>query len=259
MVTRPEDQAQELVDLLLILGAQPVEAPTIRIVPPKDGTPLEECCELANTFDWIVFTSVNGVDSFMRNLCHRSRDVKKLKGVRLCAVGPATAARLTKHGLQVDLVPQEHRAEAIVVEMRKCDTLSGRRILLPRADLAREVLPKELRSSGAEVVEVVAYRTVLAGFDNKKGPDIYRMLLEQQIDVVTFTSASTVRNFVEILGAEPAADLLNTTAVAAIGPVTSEAARKLNIRTSIMPTTYTVPALVDAIVSYFASRQTAIG
>jgi len=214
---------------------------------------------VVGTFDWIVFTSVNGVDAFMERLCRGSRDVRELKGVRLCAIGPATAGRLAARGLQADLMPTEHRAEAIVTALRERENLSDQRILLPRADIAREVLPEELRQAGADVVDVAAYRTELAEGDKDTGPDIYKMLLEQEIDVVTFTSASTVRNFVKILGADPAVDLLRTTAVASIGPVTADAAAELNIQTTIMPTTYTVPALVEAIVSHFAATQQTTG
>ena len=259
LITRPEEQASALVDQLWSLGAEPIEAPTIRIVPMEDYGPLDEACDLVRTFDWIVFTSVNGVDAFMERLCRGSRDVRELKGVRLCAIGPATAGRLAERGLHVDFMPTEHRAEAIVTALREREDLSDRRILLPRADIAREVLPKELRQAGADVVDVAAYRTELAEGDKDTGPDIYKMLLEQEIDVVTFTSASTVRNFVKILGPDPAVDLLRTTAVASIGPVTADAAAELNIQTTIMPTTYTVPALVEAIVSHFATTQQTTG
>ena len=255
LVTRPEAQATELVDLLWSLGAEPIEAPMIRVEPPEDYGALDEACELAGTFDWIVFTSTNGVDAFLQRLCTGPRDVRELKGVRLCAVGPATAERLLRYGLRVDLVPEEHRGEAVVEALRKTEDLSERRILLPRADLARDVLPTELRRAGAEVVDVTAYRTVRTGGDRDGGPDIFKMLLDQEIDIVTFTSASTVRNFVKVLGADPAADLLNTTVVAAIGPVTADAAARLNIQTTIMPATYTVPALVDAIVNYYSETQ----
>jgi len=255
LVTRPEAQATEFVDLLWSLGAEPIEAPMIRVEPPEDYEPLDEACALVGTFDWIVFTSVNGVDAFLKRLCRGARDVRELKGVRLCAIGPATAERLARYGLRVDLVPDEHRGEAVVEALRNAEDLSERRILLPRADLARDLLPTELQRAGAEVVDVTAYRTVLAGGDRDTGPDIYKMLLEQEIDVVTFTSASTVRNFVKLLGAAPAADLLNTTVVAAIGPVTADAAARLNIQTTIMPESYTVPALVDAIAAHYAQEQ----
>ena len=141
--------------------------------------------------------------------------------------------------------------------MAEAGDLRGLRILLPRADIGRELLADELRKQGAEVAEVVAYRTVVAEPEREGEPVIYRMLLERRIDVVTFTSASAVRNFVRVLGAEPAADLLRTTIVASIGPVTAEAATQCNIATTVMPDTYTVPALVDAIVDYFLNAQRA--
>ena len=250
LVTRSRDQADEMVERLLDLGAEPIEAPTIRIAPPDDYAPLDEACATVSTFDWLVFTSVNGVDGFVTRLLEGPGDIRELKGVGLCAIGPATAARLTRFGLKIDLMPSEHRAEAVVEALRATGDLHDQRVLLPRANIARELLPEDLRRAGAEVVDVTAYRTVLAGSDDG-GPDIYKILLEQDIDAVTFTSASTVRNFVEIVGAEPAADLLRTTVVAAIGPVTAETARQLGIETAVMPSTYTVPALVEALAEHF--------
>ena len=252
LVTRPRDQAAELVDLLSDLGANPIEAPTIRIAPPEDDTALDEACAAVSTFDWIVFTSVNGVDAFMEQLLAGPRDVRALTHARLCAVGPATAARLGLYGLKVDLMPSEHRAEALGAALQRDHTVRGARILLPRGDLARPLLPNELRRAGADVVAVTAYRTVPVS--SASGVDLYKLLLDQGVDVVTFTSASTVRNFVTLLGAEPAADLLGTTLVASIGPVTAEAARQLGIQTTIMPSTYTVPALTQAIADHFAAE-----
>ncbi len=252
LVTRAREQAAELVDRLAELGAEPVEAPTIRIVPPDDHGPLDAACAAVDSFDWIVLTSVNGVEAFMRRLLAGPRDVRSLSGVRLCAIGPATAARLQRYGLKVDLMPDEHRAEAVFDALREVDDLAGRRVLLPRADLARETLARALHEAGADVTEATAYRTVPAAGDPGGGPDPYKLLLDQQLDVVTFTSASTVRNFVRILGKGPAADLLGTTCVASIGPVTAAAATELGIATQIMPPTYTIPALVDAIAEHFA-------
>jgi uroporphyrinogen III methyltransferase/synthase len=177
--------------------------------------------------------------------------------VKLCAIGPATAARLARHGLKVDLTPPEYRAESLVQAISQSRDVRGLRILLPRADIGRETVADELRQQGADVAEVVAYRTVAAEPERDGDPDIYRMLLERRIDVVTFTSASAVRHFVQGLGAEPAADLLRTTLVASIGPVTAEAAAQYNIQTTIMGSQYTVTALVDAIVNHF-ERQNAV-
>jgi uroporphyrinogen III methyltransferase/synthase len=251
VVTRSREQAGDLVDLLESLGAEPIEAPMIRVAPPDDYGPLDKAVAEAGSYDWIVFTSANGVDFFMRRLAAGDGDIRNLKGVRLVAIGPATADRLARKGLRVDLEPAESRAEAVVQALREIGEIAGKRFLLPRADIAREVLPDELRKSGADVTEVVAYRTVLADVEREGDPDIYRMLLEKRVDVVTFTSASTVRNFVQVFGAEQGPDLLNATTVASIGPVTAEAAEQYGIKTAIMPKQYTIPALVDAIVDYF--------
>jgi uroporphyrinogen III methyltransferase/synthase len=255
LVTRPRDQAAELVDRLEARGAEAIEAPMIRIVPPEDYRPLDEACTRAGTFDWIIFASANAVDAFIQRLLATPQDLRALNGVKLCAVGPATAERATRHGLKVDLTPPEFRAESVLQAIAQAGDLRGLKILLPHADIGREVLADELRKQGAEVTEVVAYRTVLAEPERDGEPDVYRMLLEQRIDVVTFTSASAVRSFVKVLGAEPAADLLRMTIVASIGPVTAEAATRCNIQTTIMPTSYTVPGLVDAITDYFETSK----
>jgi uroporphyrinogen III methyltransferase/synthase len=253
VVTRSREQAGGLVDLLESLGAEPIEAPMIRIAPPDDYGPLDQAIANVASFDWIVFTSANAVDAFMRRLQTGSGDMRDLKGVKLCAVGSVTAERLATFGLKADLRPTEYRSEAIVPALRTIgqSDLNGMKFLLPRADIAREVLVDELRKAGAEVSDVIAYRTVLAEIEREGDPDIYRMLLENRIDVVTFTSPSTVRNFAQVFGPDQAADLLKTTAVASIGPVTAEAADQYGIATSIMPKEYTIAALVDAIVAHF--------
>jgi uroporphyrinogen III methyltransferase/synthase len=252
VVTRPRDQAPELVEPLEALGAQAIEAPMIKILPPEDWGPMDAACADPGRFDWIVFSSANAVDAFMGRLQRSPFDLRVLGGVRLCAVGPATADRLARYGLKVDLVPAEYRADTLAQTLIASGDVRGRRVFLPRADIGREVLAEELRKQGAQVTEAVAYRTVAADPDSDGGPDLYHMLLERRIDVITFTSASAVRNLVTAFGAEPAADLLRSTVVASIGPVTAEAAARYNISTGIMPTQYTIPALVDAIVHHFA-------
>jgi uroporphyrinogen III methyltransferase/synthase len=253
LVTRSRDQAGELVDLLESFGAEAIEAPLIRIAPPDDREPLERACAEAGRYDWIIFTSANGADSFMRCLLDGPRDVRALAGARLCTVGPGTAARLARFGLKVDLMPDEHRAEAVAAALAAQGSLDGTRILIPKADIAREVLADQLRQAGADVDEVVAYRTMATEGDADL--DIYGQLLERRIDVVTFTSASAIRSFAALFGAEQAADLLNHTNVATIGPVAAEAAARHNIRTTITPATYTIPALVEAIVAHFRTPE----
>jgi uroporphyrinogen III methyltransferase/synthase len=253
LVTRPRDEAAELVERLEAMGAEAVEAPMIQILPPDDWTPLDSACERIQTFDAVVFASARAVDAFVPRLLAGPLDVRALHGVTLCAVGAATANRLLHYGLKVDVTPSEFRAESLVRAVSEGGDVRGKRFLLPRADIGREIIGDELRHLGAEVSEVVAYRTVAA--DGQDGePDIFQMLLDRRLDVVTFTSASAVRNFVNLIGADPAADLMQTTLVASIGPVTAEAASRFGITTTIMPAQYTVPSLVGAIVKHFDSH-----
>lgn len=229
-----------------------------RILPPDDFGPLDEACAIAGTFDWIVFASSNAVEVFIDRLLRTGRDLRALGGVKLCVVGSSTAERLARHGLKADLVPPEYRAEAVVRALSESVDVRGLKVLLPRADIGREIIADELRKHGATVTEVVAYRTVVAEAEREGEPDIYRMLLDRRIDVVTFTSASAVRNFVKVVGAEQSSDLLRSTVVASIGPVTAEAAAHYNIETTIVPAQYTVPALVDAIVEHFEKSRAVV-
>lgn len=251
LVTRPREQAAQFVSLLEALGAQPIEAPMISIAPPESWDELDGACQRSGDFHWIVFSSGHAVDAFIGRLLASPLDFRALKGVKLCAVGPATAEHLSRVGLKVDLVPAESRAEGVVQALVDAGTLQGQQVLLPRSDIGRELIGDELRKRGAVVTEVVAYRTVALDFEREGAPDIYRMLLDRSIDVVTFTSPSAVRNFVELLGAEPAADLLRPTVVASIGPVTAEAATQFEIHSTIVPRQYTIAALVEAIVRHY--------
>jgi uroporphyrinogen III methyltransferase/synthase len=251
LVTRSREQSGEMVDLLEARGAEAIEAPLINIVPPDDYGALDAACENAGAFDWIVFTSANGAGAFMDRLLNGPRDVRALADARLCAVGPGTAARLSRFGLKVDLIPEDHSADGVVVALKSTGSLKDKRILFPKADIARDTLPEELRAAGADVTEVVAYRTVTAESDAHLA--IYRQLLDRQIDAVTFSSASAVRAFVTIHGADQAVDLLNHTVVATIGPVTKDAALRYGITPQITPVTSSIPALVDALVTHFAS------
>ncbi|MDP7690427.1 MAG: uroporphyrinogen-III C-methyltransferase [Vicinamibacterales bacterium] len=255
VVTRARAQAAELVTRLAQLGADPIEAPTIQIVPPEDPAPLDDACAQIASFDWVVFTSANAVSHFMHHLLAGPGDVRDLKGVQLCAVGPVTAEALARYGITIDLVPDEYRAEAVIRALGVDRDLTGRRVLLPRADLARDLLPEKLRQAGADVTAVIAYQTAPVDLEAVGGPDIYRMLLEQRVDLVTFTSGSSVRNFVTALGTDQAADLLKRVDVACIGPVTADEATRLDISTTIMPSEYTVPAMVRAIVEHVQVRR----
>jgi len=259
LVTRPRESPADLVELLEAMGADAIEAPMIRILPPDDYGPLDAACARIAEFDWVVFSSAHAVDAFFQRLLAGAHDLRALGGVKICVVGAATGERLTAHGIKADLVPAEFRGEAVVRAIAEDGSLQRRRVLLPHADIGREVIADGLRNQGADVTEVIAYRTVAVEAEREGEPDIYRMLLERRIDVVTFTSASAVRNFVRVVGAEPSADLLRTTVVAAIGPVTSETLQQYGIQTTIMPTSYTIPALVEAVVKYFEVERAAAG
>jgi len=255
LVTRPRDQSADLVERLEAMGAEAIEAPMIRIEPPDNFEALDAACARAETFDWIVFASTNAVDAFISRLLLSPFDLRALGHTKLCGVGSATAEHLARHGLKLDVMPSEYRAEALIHALTQTSDLEGKKILLPHADIGREVIADELRKRGAQVIEVVAYRTVATDPEREGQPDVYRMLLEGRIDIVTFTSPSAVRNMVSVLGAEPAVDLLRKTVVAAIGPVTAEAATRCGIDTSIVPDKFTVPALVHAIVKYVEAEH----
>lgn len=257
LVTRPREQAAELVNRLTALGADAIASPLIRVTPPDDWEPLRKAAEAANTFDWIVFTSANAVASFMKALLESEHDLRLLKGPRLCAVGKGTADKLAQYHVKADIVPDEFRAEAAAAAIAAAGPLQGTRVLLPRADIGREVIGNQLRQAGADVTEVIAYHTRLEETPREGDPDVYGMLLEGRIDVVTFASPSSVRSFAKIHGADAAADLLKNTVVAVIGPVTGDAARQLGFPVTVQATTHTIPALVDAIVAHYAVARTA--
>ncbi len=243
LVTRA--QASALSEKLEELGAEPIEFPVIEIVPPEDWGPLDAALERLPHYHWAIFTSVNGVRALLDRLWQLGQDVRALHGVRLCAIGPATAAELERYHLRVDLVPRQYVAESI---LESIGDVSGQRILLARADIARQVLPLELRRAGASVDEVTAYRTILA---DSPADDVYQMLRDGEIDIVTFTSSSTVRNFVEkikaVEGAAWGDDLLDGVMVACIGPITAGTAQELGLKVDVIAEEYTIEGLVKCI------------
>jgi uroporphyrinogen III methyltransferase/synthase len=249
LVTRSRDQAPELVELLELNGAEAIEAPVLRISPPADRGPLERAAAGVRSFDWVVFTSTNAVAALVGQVLADAHDVRALAGPRVCAVGPGTASRLLRFGVSPDLEPSDHRPPGVVAAMSDGSTLRGARVLLPVADLAGDTFGDELRAAGAEVTEVAAYRATTVESDAHLG--LYRELLERRIHAVTFTSANTVRAFVEIYGAEQSPDLLSGTVVAAVGPGAADAAARAGIRVDVQAEGTTIAALVDGLVRYF--------
>ncbi len=248
LVTRAREQASVLSERLMELGAEPIEFPVIQVVPPEDYSPLDGAIRQLSCYGWIVFTSVNGVKAFVGRLRAQGMDVRALGGLKLCAIGPATAAELSQYCLNVDFVPQRYVAEAIV---QGIGDVAGQRILLPRADIARGALATGLVEAGAEVDEVVAYRTVLADSPDENVKD---MLLSGEIGIVTFTSSSTVRNFATMMRGRDLAEILKGAMVACIGPVTAKTARALGIRVDVVAEEYTIEGLISALVSEVTER-----
>jgi uroporphyrinogen III methyltransferase/synthase len=246
VVTRPEAQAEGLAELLRAQGARVIPFPVIRIAPPESWAPLDQALDQLETYSWIVFTSANGVSSFIRRLRERERDIRDLKGIRIATIGPATAAAVEALGIRVDLVPEEFISEGVVRAFVGED-LRGRRVLLPRAEQARDVIPEGLAEMGAIVDVAAAYRTIRS---DVSAHEIIPLLDGEKVDVITFTSPSTVTHFLGIMG--PGFRLPSRVRNACIGPVTAAAAQNAGLTVDILQERYTIPELVDAIAAHFA-------
>ena len=251
VVTRARAQAGELSRELEALGAEVFEFPTIEIRPPEDFGPLDGAIEDLDSFDWLVFTSVNGVEAFVARLGHHGLDLRAVpRRTRVAAIGPATAERVEGAGLRVDVTPGEYKAEALI-EALACSSLEGKKVLIPRAKVAREILPEKLREAGAEVVVPPAYESV----PSLEGKERLKELLENgTLDCVTFTASSTVENFVRVFG-EKTTRLLSEARVACIGPITAGAARGHGLRVDAEADEYTIPGLVKAVVGLLATNS----
>ena len=290
LVTRAREQAGVLSERLQAVGAIPVEFPVIRIMPPQNWEPLDSALGklfLADAknlpyYAWLIFTSANGVNIFCERLLSLGFHTENMLGVRVAAIGPATAAALARYDITADLVPGEYVAESVAAALiedtqRREESLEGKRVLLPRAAEARQVLVTELQQAGAIVDEVAAYTTVAAAGDDELGREVLHLLQNGQIDIITFTSSSTVRNFMQWLtscdtgaGSKPGdhegchyisnvrgnvvASLVDARyrnpqlKIACIGPITSQTARELGLKVDIEAREFTIDGLVEAIV-----------
>ena len=250
VVTRAREQASDFLAGLRELGANCIEFPTIEIIPPDDWAPLDKSIEEIGEYSWLLFTSVNGVKYFFNRLYGMGKDARALKDIKVSAIGPKTAEAVKEYGIIPDLVPSEYRAEAVVEAFRGKKT-EGMKILLPRASKAREILPEELKKMGAQIDVVDAYRTIMP---NKKAETVIKMLEAGEIDMITFTSSSTVINFMGIFGdrADQVKTWLKDVDIASIGPITSETARKLGLNITIEPADYTIEALKDIILKHYS-------
>ena len=251
LVTRAREQASQLAAQLAALGAEPVEAPAIEIAEPDDYAPLDEALRGMNRYRWVVFTSANGVQAVFRRLQAMGKDSRALAHTRIAAVGPGTAAALRERSVEPDLIPDAYLTEAVAEALIR-QGVKDTHILLPRADIATELLAQRLTEAGALLTEVTAYRTVQAG---ELDPEVAQLLAAGQIDIVTFASASTVRNLVALLGGNTAA--LARCRIASIGPVTTEAARAAGLSVDIEAVEHTIPGLVAAIKETWENNQLA--
>lgn len=250
VITRAAAQASAFARLLTDAGARVIEAPTIVIEPPETWRPLDDALARLSAFQWVIFTSVNGVAMVDARLAHHGLGWTALGAARVAAIGPATAAALGAHGVRADVVPEEYRAEGLVDRLREL-VRPGEALLLPRAAQTRDVLVTELERLGATVSEVPAYRTrpIAEAGDRLRGA-----LARGEVDVVTFTSSSTAAGFAALFTDAERTRLLAGVTIASIGPITAATAASFGLTTRIIPDEYTVPALFRAIAEHFSSR-----
>jgi uroporphyrinogen III methyltransferase/synthase len=256
LLTRPRQQSKEMTLMLEGLGAKVLHAPMIEIKEPDSWLALDESIHQLDLYDWLIFTSVNGVKFFFQRLAqNRLKPLTEISSAAVCAIGLATAKALETHGVKVDLVAADAHAEgllqALLFYTGGLQTLRGKRFLLPRARYAREVLPLELSKLGAQVDVVEAYQNVMPEIADHS---FLQLLKNGSIDVITFTSSSTVHNFVTLVGRENLPQLLQHSRIACIGPVTKGTAEDYELHNIIQPQSATAAALVEAIVQAIGSQ-----
>lgn len=250
VVTRAREQASELSDLLRVRGADPVEFPVIRIQRMRDPAPLDEALSRLTSFDWMIVTSANTVPILAERMETMRIDARAFAGLKIAAIGPATAEAMRMHlGLRADYVPSEAVAEAVLAQWPD-NQMTGKRVLLPRAAEARELLPEGLEALGATVEVIAAYQTLA---DSDASEEFLLQLEQGKLDAITFTASSTVKNFARSLADvsdRPLSDLLKNITLAAIGPVTGAALRDLGLLPSLIAEEHTIPGLVSALESH---------
>ncbi|MBT6899455.1 MAG: uroporphyrinogen-III C-methyltransferase [Nitrospina sp.] len=244
VVTRKGDQADSMIDRLRELGAEPFFFPVIETIAPDDWSPLDNALNNLSQYDGLIFTSVNGVRFFAERLKTIEQDIRELKGARVYTIGPKTAEAVRDLGIRVDVVPENFIAESLIESIGNAE---GKRFLIPRATVARETLPEQLRKMGALVDVAPAYKTVLP---SQSVDALEKRLKEGSVDVITFTSSSTVTNFLTLTG-EQLLPAIKNTKIACIGPITAKTARDAGLNVEIMPEQYTVSSLMDAIEIFY--------
>ncbi|MGD9973638.1 MAG: uroporphyrinogen-III C-methyltransferase [Desulfatirhabdiaceae bacterium] len=246
VVTRAREQASDLVFQLSGLGANCIEFPVITISPPEDWIEMDRAIDNLPTYDWLIFTSVNGVKFFFDRLFEKGLDSRSLGRIQTAVIGPATAEKLLGYGVKSDIVPESFRAESII-EAFSNQPVAGKRILLPRAGEARSILPEELTRMGAQVDDIAAYHTHSTRQD---AGHLISLLENHQVDIITFTSSSTVQNFLAMLPPDRTHALLDSVTLASIGPITTATAEKKGLTVHVTASVYTIPGLCQAIVDH---------
>lgn len=250
VITRARAQASELVERLSDLGAECIEYPTIKIIPPKDTAPLAKAIDNIKEYSWLIFTSVNGVKHFFEVLFKKGLDTRVLGHIKTAVIGPATKDELKKYGINSDIMPKNYRAESVVEAFENID-VKNKKILIPRAMEARAVLPQELKNMGAVVDEITAYETIPVS-DRKE--ELLSDFSAGNIDLVTFTSSSTVKNFKSIFTDKEFEQIAGKFKTASIGPITGQTAEELGIIPDINANEYTIDGLIDAVLDLYAEK-----
>ncbi|MEO7000486.1 MAG: uroporphyrinogen-III synthase [Ktedonobacterales bacterium] len=252
-ITRPPEQAASLKQRLEALGAQVVTLSAIAIAPSTNNAALNAVIQRLSAYDWLVFTSVNGVQAFADRLAANGKSWADRGAARIAAIGPATASALERQGAQVDLTPDEYIAEGLLAGLNGLGAVRGKRFLLARADIARQTLAAELRAQGAQVDEASVYRTVTQPIPTALLERALRG--DERVDAITFTSSSTVRGLVQSIESAgwSHTEVLEGIALAAIGPITATTLEDYHLPRTIVAQVYTIPGLVRAIVAYFTN------
>ncbi len=253
VLTRVREQGGRFSRQLERFGAEIFYLPTIQIVPPNSFDFLDDAIEKIEEFDWILFTSANAVQGFLDRLMARGRDVRHLRGTLICSVGTATARALHERGIKTDLIPREFRGEGIIDALAKQGGIQGKRVLIPRAEKAREMLPESLRKSGAEVVVATTYRNIEPRIDPE---DLQEILVRRKAHIIVFTSPSSIRNFMKAVEEQGLQNSMTDIRIASIGPVTTKAAQKAGIQVDIEPAVSTLESISESILRHYGTTLT---
>jgi uroporphyrinogen III methyltransferase/synthase len=254
VVTRARKQAETFARSIEELGGDVIDFPTIEICPPESFAEFDAALDKLGLYDWVIFTSVNSVEPFLERLELRGKTAEALSAHKVGAIGAETAKRLEAARIRASLVPERYQAEGILDAISP-EEIRGKRVLIPRAAEARKILPATLRKWGALVDVVVAYRTELPRLDVRPLADL---LVERKVDVITFTSSSTVRNFVRLFGGRKLGEIVSGSMIACIGPITAATVEELGARADIVADQFTVTDMLRAIVEHFRANSKAV-